>query len=142
MRYIASDERPIEGAHVRAAFAAEEEDYVVEGSATELAVSYEASTIARVTINAPGDGLFETELAELIETVEAVEGPSQPRVLETLRSARSVLAVQVVFGEGDIDDTLDAISPLWTWLQDNRRGLLQADGEGYYDAEGLILELD
>jgi hypothetical protein len=37
---------------------------------------------------------------------------------------------------------LKAIDPLWRWLHANRRGLLQADGEGYYDAKGLVLELE
>lgn len=37
--------------------------------------------------------------------------------------------------------TLDRLVPLWTWLQANRRGLIQADGEGYYDGQELIMVL-
>jgi hypothetical protein len=86
--------------------------------------------------------LFDDERAELIESADQGEGPGKAAVLETLRDARIILAVQVLFGNGDPEETLDALDPLWSWLQENRQGLLQADGEGYYDANGLILELE
>ncbi len=91
----------------------------------------------------PGDGLFEEERDELIELVEGGDdAPTRGRVVSTLRIARAIVAVQVLFGDGDTDETLDRLVPLWTWLQANRRGLIQADGEGYYDGPKLILSLE
>jgi hypothetical protein len=142
MRYIVADERPLTVEDVRRAFAVEEEDYVVDGEDPEAGVALDGRMIAHVTINVPGDGLFEDERAELSEAAEAGEGPGKASVLETLANARAILAVQVLFGNSDTDETLDALAPLWSWLQDNRRGLLHADGEGYYDTDALILELD
>lgn len=142
MRYIVADGRPVTLADVRRAFAAEEEDYEITGEGTEANVAFDGRIIAQVTLNVPGDGLFDDERAELLEFAEDGEGPGKDTVLATLRAARSTVAVQVLFGERDPDETLDALAPLWTWLQENRRGLLQAEGEGYYDADGLILELD
>jgi hypothetical protein len=142
MRYIVVDERPITVADVRRAFAAEEEDYEVNGEDPEAGVALDGRMIGHVTINVPGDGLFDDERAELSEAAEEGEGPGKESVLETLANARAILAVQVLFGNSDTDVTLDALAPLWSWLQDNRRGLLHAEGEGYYDADGLILSLE
>jgi hypothetical protein len=36
---------------------------------------------------------------------------------------------------------LGLLSPLWDWLLANRSGLIQADGEGFYEGRNLILEL-
>lgn len=61
------------------------------------------------------------------------------RVLEVLTRVREMIAVQVLFGGRDIESTLTRLDPLWEWLFAHRRGLLQADGEGFYDATGLVL---
>ena len=142
MRYIVVDHEPITVDDVRRAFAVEEEDYVVDGEDNEAGVAIDGRMLAHVTINVPGDGLFDDERAELLESAAESAGPGKAKVLETLANARTILAVQVLLGAGDSDETLDALDPLWSWLIDNRRGLLQADGEGYYDENGLILELD
>jgi hypothetical protein len=93
-------------------------------------------------MNVPGDGLFEEERDELIEFAEDGNEAQKRRVIDMLRAAREIVAVQVLFGNGDTGWTLDRLSPLWTWLQSNRRGLIQADGEGYYDGHDLILPLE
>ena len=142
MRYIVVDERALTLADVRRAFAAEEEDYGVDGTGSGADVSIDGRTIAQLAICVPGDGSFDDERAELLESANAGRGPGKASVLETLRGARAILAVQVLFGDADPEETLDALVPLWSFLQGNRRGLLQADGEGYYDADGLILELE
>jgi len=141
MRYIVADERPVTIDDVRRAFAVEEEDYVIDGEDNEAGVALDGRMLAHVTLNVPGDGLFDDERAELLESAADGEGTGKATVLETLSQARTIVAVQVLLGFGDTDETLDALGPLWSWLQDNRRGLLHAEGEGYYDADGLILEL-
>ena len=141
MRYIVVDEGPLTVEDVRRAFAVEEEDYTVEAMGTKVDVGLDGRIIAQVAINAPGDGLFDDERAELIDAAGEAEGPGKATVLETLRAARTILAAQVLFGDRDIEEALDGLEPLWSWLFENRRGLLQADGEGYYDTNGLILEL-
>lgn len=141
MRYIVVDERPLTVADVRRAFAAEEEDYAVDGAGKEAEVGVDGRSIAQVTLNVPGDASFEDERAELLESAAVGSGPGKVTVLETLGRARTIVSVQVLFGDADPDEALDALSPLWSFLQGNRQGLLQADGEGYYDADGLILEL-
>jgi hypothetical protein len=140
IRYIVADDAAVTMKEVRSAFAGEE--YAVEGDETEATIQYRGRRIGHVTINNPGDGLFDEEREELVEVAQDGDGAARHRVVETLSSARVIVAVQVLFGDGDTSRTLDALSPLWSWLQANRQGLLQADGEGYYDNTGLILALD
>ena len=143
MRYIISDDRPVSLEDIRAAFAQAGTGYEVDGEEAEATIAYEGKPIGHVTLNVPRDGLFDEERDELIEFAQDGDDESaKDRVVNTLRSARAIVAVQVLFGDGDTDLTLDALVPLWTWLQANRRGLIQADGEGYYDGQELILALE
>jgi len=141
MRYIVADEQPVSLQDIGKAFAEAGVEYDVHGKETEVTISYDGRLIGYITLNVPGDGLFEEERDELIEFAEDVNEAQKRRVIDTLCAAREIVAVQVLFGNGDTGWTLDRLSPLWTWLQSNRRGLVQADGEGYYDGHDLILPL-
>jgi len=95
------------------------------------------SVCGQIDLNRPGDGLFEDELAEFKEAIEdQPEGDNKARVRECLKHATAIVAVQVL---SPIEESVEALEPLWTWLFDNREGLMQADAEGFYDREGLIL---
>ena len=143
MRYIVSDDRPIGLEDIRTVFAEAGTAYEVDGEETEATIAYEGKPIGHVTLNVPGDGLFDEERDELIEfTQDGDDESAKDRVVNTLRDARAIVAVQVLFGDGDTDRTLDRLVPLWSWLQANRHGLIQADGEGYYDGQELILALE
>jgi hypothetical protein len=110
---------------------------------TAATIHHAGATIAHVEINVPGDGLFDDERDELVEFATDASGDASAtaRVLETLAGARAIVAAQVLFGTGDTETTLSRLDPLWGWLFRNREGLLQADGEGYYDAQGLVLQV-
>jgi len=95
-----------------------------------------------VGVNRPGDGLFEEEIGELKEFVEDVRGKRRTDVLKTLGEARAIVAVQILFGDRQVEATLQKFVPLWEWLISNRKGLLQADAEGYYDQTGRILKVE
>ena len=55
---------------------------------------------------------------------------ARERVLATLDTARGIVAAQVLPGAYDEHDAPTRLDPLWQWLFANRKGLLQADGEG------------
>src|SRR5262245_6915905 len=103
---------------------------------------------AEIEINQPGDGLFEDEIAEMLEFLEDAEGKARKdaegkarkRVEKVLKGARRIVSVRVLGQDRETDETLAGIDPLWKWLFSTRAGLLQADGEGYYDADDLVLE--
>ncbi len=143
MRYIVADERPVAVGDIRTAFAGAGAGYEIEGEDGEATITHAGQAIGEVTVNVPGDGLFDEELEELVEF--AREGDDQSAaagVVKVLRAARAIVAVRVLFGDREADRTLDLLAPIWTWLQVNREGLIQADGEGYYDGQELILALE
>jgi len=78
----------------------------------------------------------------LLEFAEDADGAAQSPVPAVLNAASALLAVQVLWGSGDAESTLQRLDPIWTWLFQHRSGLMQADGEGYYDREGLVLVVE
>jgi hypothetical protein len=142
MRYILTDERPVGVEDVQGVFASADGGYAVDCEGTEATIAYQGRPIGHVAINSPGDGLFDDERDELVEFAQDGDAVASGRVVTALRAARSIIAVQVLFGGGETDRTLDELGPLWTWLRENRQGLVQADGEGYYDGTELILPLE
>lgn len=143
MRFISTDQRVVTTTDLQSALVAVDPGYVVEIDATAATIHHTGATIAHIEINVPGDGLFDAERDELIEFATDATGnrAAKRRVLDALGGARAIVAAQVLFGTGDTETTLNRLDPLWAWLFDHREGLLQADGEGYYDARGLLLQL-
>ena len=144
MRFVSTDQRVITAPELRDALVAADDGYELEVDDSFVAISHSGAPIAQVEINVPGDGLFEQERDELVQFVTDASGErdAKARVVDALTRVRTIVAVQVLFGTGDTDETLNRLAPLWTWLLRNRDGLLQADGEGYYDASGLVLQVD
>jgi hypothetical protein len=85
---------------------------------------------------------MDEELEELLEDVGEAEGDGLERVKRLLQDARFTIAVRVLWQGRESKATLEKIDPLWEWLFDQYRGLLQADGEGYFDASRRILDLE
>lgn len=143
MRYLLADDRPVSVADVETFFATLDGEYATEGGEDEVVVNHTGDAIAYITFNAPGDGLFEEELEELREFADdAEDGPGKRQVLATLEGARQIVAAQILMGGRDPEAVLSALDPFWAWLFAERKGLMQADGEGYYNAEGQILEVE
>jgi hypothetical protein len=141
MRFVVADERPVALADVHAVLSKISPDYELEGEGMDATVMFRGQRVGHLTLNVPGDGLFDAERAELIAFADAVNGNGKSRVIDVLQKARQIVAVQVLFGDGDPERTLAALDPLWHWLHTSRSGLLQADHEGYYDGKELILAL-
>lgn len=144
MRYVCTDQRPVATTDLQNALVAAGAEYSVQVDDTAATIRHTGATIAHVEINVPGDGLFDDERNELMEFATDASGDAlaTARVLATLGGARAIVAAQVLFGTGDTETTLSRLDPLWAWLFRNRQGLLQADGEGYYDAHGLVLQVE
>lgn len=78
--------------------------------------------IARITLTVPGDGLLDEEHDELIECAEEGNEGQKHRVIVTLRATREIVAIQILFGNGDTGWTLDCLGSTLDWLQSNRQG--------------------
>lgn len=103
---------------------------------------YAGVVYAEVDLSEPGDGVFDDEIVEMLAEVAAIRGrktdDAKNLVEESLREAKRTVVVCVRFGTKELEETLARIDPLWEWLFDARSGLLQADGEGFYNDDGLI----
>ena len=105
-------------------------------------LTYKGDIYGQIVVNRAGDGIFNEEIEELRELVEEVEGEKKSEVLSVLAQAKAIVIVRVLWQGRESEETLEKIDPLWQWLLANRKGLMQAEGEGYYDASGLILEVE
>lgn len=115
----------------------------VPKSGTETAgVLYRGDDLyAEIEINQPGDGLFDSEIQEMLEFLEDdAPGEGRDRVKCTLTGTKRIISLRVVHQDRDPEETFDGLNNLWKLLFATRKGVLQADGEGYYDEGGLILE--
>ena len=140
MRYISADERKISLKELGTALALDDPEFEIDGDAAEGVLMYANDAYAQLEINEKGDGIFEEEIEMLREDVAAAENGE--RVLEMLDRARNLLFVRVLQQGRDDEETFEKIDALWNWLLPRREGLVQADLEGYYDASGLILEVE
>lgn len=136
MRFIVEDDQPLSLVDLDAALKAADPDYSIRDG--EL--HYSNGLYAEIEINTRGEELCDAELQELQEVVEDADVGQQQRVIEALRVARHIVALRVLSQGRDSESTLEKFDPLWEWLFTYRRGLLQADGEGFYDSDGLVLE--
>ncbi len=143
MRFITTDTNLIDLVKIGQVLQSTDTKYALEIKGNDGTLLYDGDAYADMEINLPGDGLFDDEIEELIEFLEDAKGRKKKRVQTTLKNAEQILAVQVVFGGRDLDVTFDRIDPIWKYMFEHHPGLLQTDGEGYYDTlEHLLLELD
>jgi hypothetical protein len=109
--------------------------------------STKAKSTPSWSFNYPGDDLFEDEVAELLDELNSTEldNPSdhhiQISIQEQLKKARLLLMAQVLFGDNALEDGIRLLNPLWDHLFEHYEGILHIDYEGYYDAQGMLLEL-
>jgi hypothetical protein len=143
LRFITTDTNLIDLKKIGEILQSTDPKYALEIQNNDATLMYDGDPYADMEINLPGDGLFDDEIEELIEFLEDAKGRKKKRVQTILKEAEQMLAVQVVFGGRDLDVTFNRIDPIWVHLFEHHKGLLQADGEGYYDApEHLLLEMD
>jgi hypothetical protein len=81
------------------------------------------------------------ELQALLEELEELDEEAED-ASSALWNATGILTVQVLWTGDDHPESLRKLNPLWKALLSHYGGVLQADGEGYYDVNGLFLELD
>lgn len=120
-----------------------------EGAAEVTAALFHGrQRIGTLAIHTIGDELFDDELEGLRDGLDAAveedEGLEEAadRVRVLLDGAQSMVVLQVVFGGKEPEDVLALVDPLWQVLFEDHPGMLQADGEGWHDDGGAVLELE
>jgi hypothetical protein len=133
MRFLLEDERPLSLDIIMVGLRAVDPGFALSAGG-ELTRSGEL--LAQLEVNLPGDGLFEDDIGLLRDEADA----RGAEVAVRLGSVTAIVAVHILWQGRSGDETLDLLDPLWDWLIANRRGLVHADAEGFYDRKGLILE--
>jgi hypothetical protein len=141
MRFVSTSDQPVDISELTTALAEADPHYNVETSEDEATflLSYAGHTFASVEINHPDDDIFSEEVAELLESLGEESGPETDQVVAAMQRATEIVAFQILIGDGEYD-TYELIGPVWEWLFANYQGLLQADEEGFYDVNGLLLQ--
>lgn len=91
---------------------------------------------------ADSDGeLFSEEVEEFVEFLDDVdESAEKHRVLTHLRDSRAVVGAQLL---NDIDDDgYNSVGVFLGFFVEHCGGMIQADSEGFYDGDRLIVELE
>lgn len=89
------------------------------------------------------DELGREEIAEFIEQVEdsGEADENTEKVIAHLQAARFIIACQLPVSDID-DDGYDVNGELMNYFTAHYEGMVQADGEGFYDGDELLVELD
>jgi hypothetical protein len=143
MRFFDTSDHPLDLNAVDSALRQIDPAYRIEvlpdTDALQGELHYGDGLYSEIEINQTGDGLFDEEVQEQLETLEDAEQGDPAAVASTLRTAKRSVVVRVLWQGREAEDTLVRIDPLWRWLFNSRSGLMQADGEGYYDSQGAVL---
>ena len=159
MRFIITDPKPVSVIIVEKALKSKNANYHfsnVKIESREYAdLLFKNLPIGRLEIHRPLEILFENEIRDFLKKVEetdpaaieklkGVPGPQTDKdtVLSNLKKAKSMIVLRVLFKDEDPETTLKRIDPLWEWCFKTYKGLLQADGEGFYgNTHGLLLRI-
>jgi hypothetical protein len=105
-------------------------------------LKYAGEPYASVEVSPVDSEIFSSEIQSLKEALENYEDDAAGWVVTILDSATNLIAIEILFGERELDETLERIEPVLESLFETYEGLLQVDGEGYYDDSGIILEME
>lgn len=141
-RFFVADAKPLDFVVVQSALQEIDSHYtVIVDSLTDTAqLFYESEYLALVEINGADDEIFHDDLNEFYDLIGHDDGEAEVRVRKVLANAQKIVAVEAQWSGEDAEPVLSRIDPLWDWLFMHHDGLLQADGEGFYDSSGLILK--
>lgn len=144
MRYITSNLDPIQFDALGAYLYGIDQEYryfVDDFDEQSAELIYKGERIATLEINARGDQLFDEDIEDLIELLTFITDSRTEEIINQLKSAQAMLVAAVYWPGDDPEPVFSLLDPLWDWLFANRPGLLQADNEGFYDVDHLILEM-
>lgn len=143
MRFIMTGIQPVLLTDIESALQQIDARYVLirpEFDETRADLHYGSDVLGEIEINSTGDDIFDEDITDLKDLVENHDTPEERRVIEALSSANQIIAISALWEGRNSEPTLEKLDPLWDWLFAHYAGLLQADNDGFYDAEGLILE--
>ena len=140
MRFFDLSPKPLTFAAIETALRVTDPGYRLDANGAVASLWLSDKALGEMEIHAPGDGAFERVVGERVAALAASEDEYREAVEAALHSSRQLIQIRLDVLEEDLDDSLEAIDPLWDWLFDSREGLLHAEGEGYYQDGEMLLE--
>ena len=115
-----------------------------DASWSEAEVVYKAGKqplLVDVSRASSGDELLSDEVEEFVEFLEDVDdSPGKQKVLAHLADSRAVVGLQLL---GDVDDDgYNAAGTFLCFFVEHCGAMIQGDGEGFYEGDRVILELE
>jgi hypothetical protein len=138
VRFLVTDSAPLSERDLITVLAALDPSFRLD---EEGMLTLDGSDVARLAIEYPGDPIFDADIDELRESVRGSEDDEEDaRIVErVLEGTRAIVAAR--FDDSTaLDRKLASLDPLWDWLLKHRSGLLQVDGEGFYDGDEFTFE--
>jgi hypothetical protein len=118
-----------------------EEDALAPAGSIWADIKFASEHIGALELRDIDDPGGDKELQSLLEELEELDDEAED-ANAALWNATGILSVQVLWSGEDHAESLRKLNPLWQQLLAHYGGVLQADGEGYYDADGQFLELE
>ncbi|MEZ6056906.1 MAG: hypothetical protein R3C01_09380 [Planctomycetaceae bacterium] len=143
MRFFLLDGPPLSLDGITAALTARNASFSVKPLTSDSGNLFrDDELLGQLEVNLPGTDLADEELEEFRERVSKKGKGNKSRILAALDRVQAIVSLGILWQGRSTDDTLDMILPLWITLHKHGTGLLQADGEGFYDNTGdLIYEI-
>ena len=138
MRFFVEDDRPLTFDELSSGLHSIDPEFRIEA---EGGVYRGDQLLGQMEISTAGDERFQDEIDDFVGMIDRTEDERKEEVAGRLRQVTAMLAVQVLMQQRTLAQTLALLDPLWAWLLVHRRGLVQADGEGFYEGMDLILAL-
>lgn len=114
---------------------------------SQVGIVYKAGKLPiLLELSRRGDGpdgdVADEEIEEFIEFLEDFpKSTNRRRVEDHLGQTRFVVAAQLATSDID-DDGYNALGNVLSYFVEHSGGMIQADGEGFYDGDTLIVALD
>lgn len=142
MRYITADEQILNLADVCGVIKAISPHYQIRPTDLDdlVEVLYDDKVYGQIEMNMPGDELFDDDISAFLEMIGEPKSQEENLVTATLKTATQIIAMEMFWEGTNSEGTFALFDPLWDWLFANCRGILQADSEGFYSADGLLVE--
>lgn len=142
MRYITTEGHDISLSLIESALREMDAAYgVTNTDLPDLSdLMYGDTNLGLLEINRPGEDIFEDDLTEFRDLVGKCDSTEQQRVLDVLDRAQTMVVVEAMWQGTNAEPVLSRLDVLWDWLFAHYPGLLQADNEGFYEGDELILE--
>ncbi len=139
MRFIIPDGEPPTLAEIGEVLHRLDEHFVIFPDAADKAsgdLMYAEDVYGEIEINSSNDVVFTEDIQELLDAIAETDEINVGQIREFLDKCSGMVALRVSELGHFNTDRLDM---LWDWLFETRGGLLQVDGEGYYDRDRLVL---